>query len=114
GQRLRFPFKALGIKCLSRNADDAARLDEGSDILLPRALIEISGEKPACLVFEKRVHAHDVPVPALQVVEDALVADRHERLVRALAALAPRLQDADAAHELVRALRGVAGLPGLL
>jgi hypothetical protein len=97
-----------------RHADDPARLDESGDVLLPRALVEIGGEKPACLVFEKRVHAHDVPVPALQMVEDYLITDRHERLVRALAALAPRLQDADAAHELVRALRGVSGLSGLL
>ena len=94
------------------DANDAARFGEGNDVILPRALVEVGREKPARLVLEERVHAHDVP--ALEVVEYHLIADRQERLIRALAALATRLQDADAAHEFVRALWGVPGIAGFL
>jgi hypothetical protein len=84
-------YAIAGAGALDRNRDvhDAAGLDEGSDVVFPRALVEIGGEIPACLVFEEQVHADDKP--ALQVVEHNLVANGNESLVRTFAAFASRL-----------------------
>ncbi len=90
--------------------EPARGICEGSDVLFPRALVEVDREEPARLVGEHRVDAHDVL--ATQVPEQGVVVDRAERLVRAVAALHLR-QLADAGDELVRARGRVAGLTRL-
>jgi len=49
------------------------RLDECTDILGPGALVEIHGEKPACLVGEERVDVHDVPTGEMAKYVEAAV-----------------------------------------
>ena len=93
-------------------ADGSAGFGKCGDVFLPRALVEIGSEKPAALILEERVDAHHVS--ALQVVDDDLVADRDEGLVRAVAALASGLEHAEPGLPLVRARGGVACLAGLL
>ena len=75
-------------------------LDEGSDVVSPRLLVEVGRQEPACVVLEERIDPDHVTT--LEMVEDHLIAHGDERLIRALAALDARLL-ADAAHPLVRA-----------
>ena len=93
-------------------ADGSAGFGKCGDVFLPRGLVEIGSEKPAALILEERVNAHHVS--ALQVVDDDLVAERDEGLVRTVAALASGLEHAESGLPLVRARGGVAGLAGLL
>jgi hypothetical protein len=72
---------------------------ERPNISLPVSLVEVGGEEPACLVFEKRIDPSDVS--ALEVVEDHLVGDRPECLMGALPALDSWLL-AEAGSPLVR------------
>jgi hypothetical protein len=99
-----------GARALQAEGDREvpARGDEGLHVSLPVALVEVGGEEPAGLVFEKRVDARDQL--ALQVIPDDLIGHRQERLVRTLAAFHARLL-ADAADPLVRARGGVALRP---
>ena len=69
----------------SRNPDLPAGLDEGSDVVNPRALVEVHREKPARLIGKKRIDAHDMP--AGEVADHRRIVERDEGLVRAVAAL---------------------------
>jgi hypothetical protein len=84
-------------------------LRERECVVRPGALVEIHSQEPAALVLEKRIDADDV-TPA-QMIEDDLVSDRDECLVRAFATSDSRLFT-DAAHPLVRAGRSVPFLSG--
>ena len=87
------------------------RLHERANVLLPRGLVEVGGEKPARLVSEHRVDAHHVL--AAQVLEQRRIIHGPERLVRTIAALHLR-QLAYAGDELVRASGRIASLARLL
>ena len=77
-----------GAGALDRHgsADGSAGLGKRGDIFLPRTLVEVCGEKPTGLVFEKRVCTDNVPT--LSVIDDDLVADGDEGLIHAVTALA--------------------------
>jgi hypothetical protein len=85
-----------------------AGLDEGTDIVDPRALVEIHREKPARLIGEERIDAHDVS--ARQMPDYGRVVERNECLVQAIAAFDLR-QFTYAPNELVAARGGVPTLP---
>ena len=93
-----------------RHAEISARLGEGSRIVGPAALVEVSREEPARVVDKKEVDSHDTL--AVQMVEDCLFRDWEESLVGAFAALDTGLL-ADATHPLVRADGGVPMSAGL-
>jgi hypothetical protein len=78
-------------------------------VLRPRALVEIDDQETAGLILEKGIGPDDVP-PS-QMIEDDLVSNWDECLVRAFATSYSRLFT-DAAHPLVRAGRRVPFLPG--
>ncbi len=67
-----------------------AGFGEGSDILFPRGLIEVDGEKPSGLVLEHWIAADDVA--SSQVVDDHLVLYGDEGLIGAVAAFAAGLE----------------------
>ena len=93
------------------NAQAPTGLEERPDIPLPGCLIEVDRQEPARLIFEERIDADHMP--PLKVVEDNLIVDGNECLIRALAALDFR-QLADTPYELVRACGRVPTLAGLL
>ena len=82
------------------NADTSAGLAKGGDILCPGCLVEVDGQQPTGLVRQQGVHTDDVV--AAEMIEDDLIVERQERLVRAFSALDSRLL-ADSANPLVGA-----------
>ena len=70
-----------------RHVVQVAGLRESRDVLLPGLLVEVGREKPAGLVSQERVDAHDMVAP--QVFRYLLVGHRDECLVGALAAGRP-------------------------
>jgi hypothetical protein len=86
-------------------------LRESANVVLPRAFVEVGGEKPARPVGEHRINAHHLL--AAEVLEKSRVVHGPERLLRAVAALHFR-QLADSGDEFVRASGRVAGLASLL
>ena len=80
------------------------RLHVGCDVLLPASLVEINGQEPTAPVLQEGINSDDVP--ALEVVQDYLVGDVKEGLVRTSSALHLRLP-AHTGDPLVGAGRGV-------
>lgn len=66
---------------------------ECHNVLLPRALVEIHGQKPAGLILQQRIDTHHVP--ALKMIKDRLIAHGRKRLIAAVAALAAGLEMAE-------------------
>jgi hypothetical protein len=66
------------------NPDLPAGLDEGTDVIDPRAFVEIHSEEPARLIGEERIDAHDVSTR--QMADYGRVVKWNECLVRAIAA----------------------------
>jgi hypothetical protein len=88
-------------------AEAPSRRDVGGHILLPRPLVEIDGKEPAGLILQEWVHSCDVA--PLKVIEQHLIRDRHERLVRARTTLDPWLL-AHPTNPLIGAGRSVSPL----
>jgi hypothetical protein len=86
---MRAVARAGALNC-PRAPDRLTSLGEGEHIFPPRIFVEINGKKPTGLVFQERVRARHVM--ALQVVEDNLVTDRDEGLIRAVTTFASSLK----------------------
>lgn len=93
----------------SREIEDPAGFGEGGDVLLPTVLVEVDREEVTAFVLEHRIDADDVS--STEMVENAMVANRDEGLIGALATLDPWLV-AHASNPLISACGRVAGLVG--
>jgi hypothetical protein len=87
----------------------ATGLGEGCHVVGPRRLVEVRRQEPTRVVGQEWVDPDNVT--SLKVVEDDLVLDRKEGLVRTLATLHSRLL-ANAPDPLVPARRGVSFAAG--
>jgi hypothetical protein len=93
-----------------RYADEATCLHERGYVLDPCAFVEIERKKPTGLVFQRRIHAHDVP--PLKMREDRRVVGWDERLIRAFTTLHSRRSQTPL--EFVMARRRITGFSALL
>jgi hypothetical protein len=98
---------ARSLDC-RRNSHAPTSLNEGANVLEPRALVEVHREEPTRLIREERVDAHHVL--AREVADHCCVVAWEERLIRAVAAL-DLGQFAHTPDELVSARRGVSAFP---
>lgn len=71
-----------------RQANLPARGDESENVLGPGALVEVHGQEPAGLIFEKWVDTHDMAT--LQVRKHGRIGDQLKGLIGTFAALDPR------------------------